>query len=140
MHERTYRNSLFTAMAAVMVVVWPIVLFAIAAGTRTTGGRLVAATIGVLGTATYVRAVTMRIVTNDAGITLVRLLSTVRIPWDDVVGVMATYHGVTVLRTDDRPVVQHVISRSRRAVSTNQPGFADRVADDIGAEAAARRA
>ena len=140
MHERTYRNSLFTAMAVVMVVGWPVVLVAIASGARTPGGRAVAVAVAVVGVAVYARAAMMRIVTDDDGVTVYRMLSTVRIPWADVVGVTASYVGVTFLRANGRPVVQHVISRSRRAVSTSQPGFADRVADDIEAEARARSA
>lgn len=141
MEQHTFRSSGFTAMALVMAVGWPVLLTSLAIGAASgPGARVALVALAVVGTAAYVRAATMRIVADDDGITVVRMFSTVHVPWDEVAGVAATYEGTTVLRTEGRPVTLHTISRSRAAVSRRQRGFADEVADLLDEEARSRRA
>lgn len=141
MEHHTFRSSGFTLMAGAMAVGWPLLLISLAVGAASGAvARAVLVALAVVGAATYARAATMRIVAGDDGITVVRLLSTVRVPWDDVVGVVASYEGTTVLRAEGRPVTLHTISRSRAAVSRHQRGFADEVAELLDGEARSRRA
>lgn len=137
---RTFRSSGQTVICAVMMVLWPLILVAMALSwSRNPAAAVALVVIGLLGGFAYWRAYRMRLDVDDAAITVVGFTSTRRVPWADVVGVVASYEGLRVLVAEGRGPILHSISRSRRSVTTGQPGWADAVADRLTEEARTRQ-
>ncbi|QYG93167.1 PH domain-containing protein [Iamia sp. SCSIO 61187] len=137
---RSFRSSGQTVVCAVMAVLWPLVLctLAISAFDEPVLATALAAG-GIVGCVLYARAAQMRLDVDEEGITVVGLLRSRRVPWDDVVGVVAGYEGLRVLVPEGKGPVLHSISRTRRAVTLGVACWADAVAERLTEEARARQ-
>lgn len=123
-----------------MSVLWPLVLCALAISAF--DEPVLAAALaagGLVGCVLYARAARMRLDVGDEGITVVGLFRSRRVPWDDVVGVVAGYEGLRVLVPEGKGPVLHSISRTRRAVTLGVPCWADAVAERLTEEARTRQ-
>jgi hypothetical protein len=138
---RTFRSSGQTLVSGVMMVLWPVVLLGLALSAAASPvAAVILALLGILGGVAYYRSFRMRLDVDGEGITVVGFTSTRHVPWDEVVGVMASYEGLRVLVPEGRGPILHTISRSRRSVTSGEPCWADAVADRLTEEARLRQA
>lgn len=123
-----------------MAVLWPLVLCTLAISACDEPVLATALAVGgILGCVLYARAAVMRLDVDQEGITVVGLLRSREVPWDDVVGVVAGYEGLRVLVPEGKGPVLHSISRTRRAVTLGVPCWADAVAERLTEEARTRQ-